>query len=212
MRRSVKSGYSSSDASSYDHAAPRWGDKMRTLGYCDAYLGFLAAYRTNSEQAIHVVDIGAGTAAFAEAWIAVNGQPGRLTLLDPSRAMLDRGAAALGELGEKPVLLQGMLGEIAIEPAHEALAAHILEHCPDPAVALTQIRDALQPEGRLYLVVSKPHWCNAIIWLQWRHRTFARDEIVSLLQEAGFRVEGVHMFASGPPSRTSLGICATRLD
>lgn len=26
----------------YDLAAPKWGDKMRTLGYYDGYLGFLS--------------------------------------------------------------------------------------------------------------------------------------------------------------------------
>ncbi|RMA42489.1 hypothetical protein D9R08_10395 [Rhodophyticola porphyridii] len=118
--------------------------------------------------------------------------------------MLERGRACLRGLGVEPVLIQSMLGDTVLEPAHEALAAHILEYCPDPAAALTQIRDTLRPGGRLYLVVSKPHLCNAIISLQWRHRTFGRAEILTLVHEGGFAVEGSYALPSGPPSRTSM--------
>jgi len=193
----------------YDRVAPRWGDKMCTLGYCDAYVGFFAA-SPESVPGARVIDIGAGTAAFAEAWVVVHGRPGSLTLLDPSRSMLERGDAALRRHGVEPVLAEARLGATGPDEADVALAAHVLEHCPDPAAALGQMRDLLRPGGRLWLVVSKPHWCNAIVWLQWRHRTFGRDEIRDLLAGAGFRVERVHAFPDGPPSRTSRGIVATR--
>ncbi|MGB5558607.1 MAG: methyltransferase [Paracoccaceae bacterium] len=185
---------------------------MRTLGYYDGYLGFLSAPRQHTDLRAHVVDIGAGTAAFAEAWVAINGKPGELTLLEPSGAMLERGLAAIRTRGVEPKLVQASLGEVEMEPADEALAAHVIEHCTDPLTALRQIRDLLRPGGRLHLVVSKPHWCNAIIWLQWRHRTFRQDEILELVREAGFSIERVYTFPSGPPSRTSRGIVAIRTD
>lgn len=194
----------------YDGAAPRWGDKMRTLGYYDAYLGFLTAGDERFPTGARVIDIGAGTASFSEAWVASRGRPASLTLLDPSRGMLDRGLIALRGRGVAPLAVQGRLGEIDLEPADVALAAHVIEHCPDPAAALRQMGEAVQPGGRLYLVVSKPHWCNAIIWLQWRHRTFGRNEILRLVSEAGFTVDRTYSFPAGPPSRTSQGIVATR--
>lgn len=196
----------------YDTAAPRWGDKMRTLGYFDGYLGFLSAPQRPADREVHVIDVGAGTASFSEAWVAINGPPGQLTLLEPSRAMLERGQAALRTRGVEPKLVQALLGEVDVEPADEALAAHVIEHCADPLAALKQIRDLLRPGGRLHLVVSKPHWCNAIIWFQWRHRTFRQEEILDLVREAGFAVERVYAFPSGPPSRTSRGIVAIRTD
>lgn len=194
----------------YDGAAHRWGDKMRTLGYYDAYLGFLTASYEQYSTDVRVIDIGAGTAAFSEAWVACRGQPGALTLLDPSREMLDWGSRALRKRGVEPVGIQGCLGDIDLEPSDIALAAHVIEHCPDPAAALGQMFGALRPGGRLYLIVSKPHWCNAIIWLQWRHRTFSGHEIHKLVSESGFRVERTYAFPAGPPSRTSHGIVATR--
>ena len=193
----------------YESAAPRWGDKMRVLGYYDGYLGFLSE-PGQSRGAARVLDIGAGTGAFAEAWVAVNGAPDALTLLDPSRAMLAQGRAALAARGVAPALIEARLGEAELPAVDVALAAHVLEHCDDPLAALVQIRRALAPGGRLHLVVSKPHWCNAIIWFQWRHRTFRKEEITSLLQRAGFEIERVYAFPAGPPSRTSRGIVATR--
>lgn len=196
----------------YDIAAPLWGDKMRTLGYYDAYLGFLSEQRRKSGGDLSIIDIGAGTGAFAEAWVAINGSPRALTLLDPSRAMLERGCMALSRRGVHAQPVQALLGAAELHPADEILAAHVIEHCPDPLVALRQMRNLLEPGGRLYLVVSKPHWCNTIIWLQWRHRTFRNDEIVWLVRTAGFDIEMVYSFPSGPPSRTSRGIVAIRTD
>ena len=194
----------------YDLAANRWGDKMRTLGYYDGYLGFLSAPGRRARRDARVIDVGAGTAAFSEAWVAVNGRPNDLTLLDPSREMLVRGQRALQRRGVEPRLVQAMLGETALAPSDEVLAAHVIEHCSDPLAALRQMRNLLVMRGRLSLVVSKPHWCNAIIWLQWRHRTFREDDIKRLLAEAGFELERTYAFPSGPPSRTSRGIVARR--
>lgn len=196
--------------SRYDIAAPRWGDKMRALGYYDGYLGFLSAPGHAPCPRPSVIDVGAGTASFAEAWVAIHGLPRALTLLEPSRAMLDRGEAALKRRGVAPRTIEAMLGEAELEPADIVLAAHVIEHCADPLLALLQMRALLRPGGRLHLVVSKPHWCNAIIWLQWRHRTFRETEILALIEAAGFDVERVYAFPSGPPSRTSRGIVARR--
>ena len=196
----------------YEAAAPRWGDKMRTLGYYDGYLGFLSAQGSGRRSDPSVIDVGAGTAAFAEAWVVVNGAPRILTLLDPSPSMLEHGKAALLRRGIEPQLVQARLGEARPAPADDVLAAHVIEHCPDPRIALLQMYTLLRPGGRLHLVVSKPHWCNAIIWLQWRHRTFQDTELLMLLDEAGFAVENIYSFPSGPPSRTSRGFVARRLN
>jgi ubiquinone/menaquinone biosynthesis C-methylase UbiE len=79
----------------YDRAAGKWRDKMRLLGYYDGYLGFLTAPAQRASSDIHVADIGSGTGAFAEAWVAANGVPWRMTLLEPSKGMMARGAEAL---------------------------------------------------------------------------------------------------------------------
>ena len=191
----------------YDRAAPRWGDKMRLLGYFDAYLGFLSEPGSRPDAATScILDLGAGTGAFAEAWVAVFGVPRELVLLDSSAAMLDRAKAALARRNVSPTLLCRDFSDISdVGNMDEVLAAHVIEHMPDPAKGLTLIRAMLRPGGRLRLVASKPHWCNAIIWFQWRHRTFTPSAIRSLATETGYEIESEYAFPTGPPSRTSRG-------
>ncbi len=70
----------------YDHAAPGWADKMRLLGYFDAYLGFLSS-DPQAELGRNALDIGCGTGAFAEARAVIR-REGYVTLLEPSARML----------------------------------------------------------------------------------------------------------------------------
>lgn len=197
----------------YDTAAPAWGDKMRVLGYYDAYLGLLSAPSFRAPAGTRVLDIGCGTGAFAEAWVAIQGPEQHVTLLDPSQAMLDRAARALRHRGVQPDLVQSMVeGYAPDQPFHCLMAAHVLEHTDDPVGLLRQMRRLMQPGGRLWLVVSKPHWCNAIIWLQWRHRTYRPEQLRKMLGQAGFSVEMEYAFPSGPPSRTSRGYLAVPVD
>jgi len=162
------------------------------------------------QNADQVIDIGAGTGALAEAWVAVHGAPKTLVLLDPRAGMLDRAEAALAARQVTTERVQGLVGDAPKGPFDEVLAAHVIEHCPDPREALVQMAALLRPGGRLRLVMSKPHWCNVIIWLQWRHRTFSPSEIAGLVSAAGLEVEGQYVFPAGPPSRTSMGIVARK--
>jgi len=189
----------------YDAAAPAWADKMRTLGYYDGYVSFLQATCLPAEAGTCVIDIGAGTAAFAEAFTAIHGPDHRLTLLEPSAAMASRGAVRLAARGVETEIVIQSLEDFDPGPRFDCLlAAHVIEH-GDGAEMLSALRRLARPGARLWLVVSKPHWCNAIIWLQWRHKTYAPDVLTAMLQRAGWAVEKTHTFASGPPSRTSHG-------
>ena len=162
----------------YNKASGQWRDKMRTRGYYDAYLGFLSLPKQHADTPVDVLDIGACTGAFAEAWVAINGAPRTLTLLEPSQPMLARASASLKERGVQAKRVTGTLEEPnTATPCDEVLVAHEIEHCPDALEARKNIRALTRMGGRLHLVASKPHWCNAIIWLQWRHRTFQRHEL-----------------------------------
>ncbi|MEM9319881.1 MAG: class I SAM-dependent methyltransferase [Pseudomonadota bacterium] len=191
----------------YDRAAPAWPDKMRALGYGDAYHGFLGATfpALPGASSARVADIGAGTGAFAEAWMRVHGPGSAITLLDPSAAMLARGTERLAEIGQTVNPVRATLQDFKPEaPFDVVLAAHVIEH-GDGAAMLGQLRGLVQRGGRLFLVVSKPHWCNAIVWLQWRHRSYPPAVLRGLLDRTGWVVTAEHAFAKGPPSRTSRG-------
>ncbi|MCK0169280.1 class I SAM-dependent methyltransferase [Jannaschia sp. S6380] len=194
----------------YDAASTLWADKMRLLGYYDAYLGFLSHWAGRAADIRSVADVGAGTGAMAEAWTAVNGPDVDLTLIDPSASMLASGAFALGRRGIEVRRIAAPLSPLMVAPQDAVLAAHVIEHFADPVAALRDMATLLRPGGQLWLVVSKPHWCNAIIWLQWRHRTYDPDRVARLLDAAGFDLEDGYAFPSGPPSRTSRGYLARK--
>ena len=193
----------------YDAAAPAWADKMRLLGYHDAYLGFLASQTFRAPPGTRVIDIGCGTGAFADGWAAIHGPDQDITLLDPAREMVRRAKAALGKRHISANLAQSTLEDFAPDAPFDCLlAAHIIEHDADPARPLSAMRRLARPDGRLWLIVSKPHWCNAIIWLQWRHRAYRPTDVARLLATTGWALETEYAFPSGPPSRTSRGYLA----
>ncbi len=188
----------------YDQAAPGWADKMRLLGYFDAYLGFLSS-DPQVELGRNALDIGCGTGAFAEARAVIR-REGHVTLLEPSARMLQLAGSALQRRGGNAETVQSRLEEF--HPASRfdcLLAAHVLEHCVDPTDALRRMRDLAEPGATLWLVVSKPHWCNVIIWFQWRHRTYRPDIVAEMLARSGWDLQAEHGFPTGPPSRTSRG-------
>lgn len=194
-------------AGQYDKAAPGWADKMRVLGYFDAYREFLSR-TSNALSGTHALDIGCGTGAFAEARAVVHGA-GPVTLLDPSDAMLQQACGALARQGVDAHPVQARLEAFNPDRRYECLlAAHVLEHCVDPVAALRHMHRLATPGAPLWLVVSKPHWCNAIIWFQWRHRTYRPGDVAQMLAAAGWALQAEHSFASGPPSRTSRGYLA----
>lgn len=196
-------------ATKYDTAASRWGDKMRLLGYYDAYLGLVSSQNFRAPSGTRVLDIGCGTAAFSEAWVAIHGPDQSVTLLDPSREMLAHGAAALAARGVTTKTCAQTLEDHKPTKSYNCLmAAHVLEHASDPVEMLRQMRALVEPEARLWLSVSKPHWCNAIIWLQWRHRAYRSGQVQHMLAQSGWELELDYPFPAGVPSRTSRGYLA----
>ena len=207
MRNPTPSATSDKLDRKYDAAAPGWADKMRLLGYFDAYLGFLSS---GSAEGLgrNVLDVGCGTGAFAEAHAVIHPE-GQMTLMEPSAKMLRQAELALSKRGITATLAQSRLEEYrAAKPFDCLLVAHVLEHCDDPVAALRHMRELAAPGARLWLVVSKPHWCNAIIWFQWRHRSYNPRRVAEMLQQAGWSLEAEHSFPTGPPSRTSRGYLA----
>jgi 2-polyprenyl-3-methyl-5-hydroxy-6-metoxy-1,4-benzoquinol methylase len=185
---------------------------MRALGYYDAYLGFLSEPGPRAKLGARVLDAGCGTGAFAEAWVAIQGPGHQVTLLDPSEGMLRSASAALARRGVEARCAACPIESFAPDAPFDCLlAAHVIEHAEAPVALLSRLREMAAPGGRLWLVVSKPHWCNAIIWFKWRHRAYAPEAVREMLGRAGWALASEYAFPSGPPSRTSRGYLAEPL-
>lgn len=186
----------------YENAAPTWSKKANRLGYTAAYANFLTGrvLATGS-----VLDVGTGTGTFALSWIDAGGSQ-ELTLLDPSSAMLERAQSQFKERALSPKVVNCDFDGFRSNAEFDAiLASHVLEHFDDPLRAMRRFADLLSSGGRLYLNASKPHWCNWLIWLRFRHRWYRPEIICEMAKEAGLIEVQVHSFRTGPPSRTSLG-------
>ena len=151
-----------------------------------------------------MLDAGAGTGAFAQAWIIENGSTD-LTLIDPSGVMLMRAKANLASLMVEPRIVKSQLEGFKPKSSYTTIpAAHVIEHGDDPKMALRHFADWLEPGGQLFLVASKPHWCNWLIWLRFRHRWFSENQIKQCANAVGLSHILTHKFQAGPPSFTSL--------
>lgn len=182
----------------YATAAPWWADRMRGLGYEAAYGEMLDQLVPTRPGA--VCDMGAGTGTLAAALVARLGWPDRLTLVDRSAAMLAQARAVLPGAECVASTLDGY----GVQGAFDLVtSAHLIEHLDDPVAGLRAMTRLLTPGGRLLLIVSRPHWCQWVIWLRWRHRWFAPDTVQAMARAADLRPLATTGFASGPPRRTS---------
>ncbi|WP_309664592.1 methyltransferase domain-containing protein [Tabrizicola sp.] len=189
----------------YDRAAGGWAEGLRRLGYDRAYRVFLR--RVLAQGHARVCDVGTGAGDLALAYVAVMGAPEDLVLVDASAGML---AVARERLGRgRPV--KARLGQFDDAAGFDlVLAGHVIEHCPDPGLAMRQLARLVRPGGQIVLIVSKPHWCQWLIWLRWRHRWFSATSIVELAEAAGLLPDTTLPFETGAPRRTSLGYLFTK--
>ncbi len=186
----------------YDAAAPGWQARMDRLGYQAAYRGLVAAHAPKG--AARLLDAGCGAGDFTAAWRAERGDPAGLTLLDPSQGMLTCAVARHQTGALQPMTIAGSLDALPPDPRYDViLCAHVIEHLAAPLHGLHRLRQALVPGGVMLIVISKPHWCNRLIWLRWRHQSLPPSLVRALVSGAGLRLQDDHGFPTGPPSRTS---------
>ncbi|WP_421858068.1 class I SAM-dependent methyltransferase [Oricola sp.] len=193
----------------YDRVSPVWETAMQRHGFGAAYASLFEALALPRKQC--VCDMGTGCGDFAAAFAASNGPVERLTLVDPSRRMLDIACDRLGGNARIVDRLEARLEETGRYPAFDLLlGAHVIEHCADPAAAIAALADMVRPGGHIVLSVSKPHLCQWLIWLRWGHRWFAPESVDNWLAAAGFVNLRRFEYPSGIPARVSMAYVAER--
>ena len=162
----------------YDRAAPRWDHTLDRLGYPDAYGTLLR--RVLSEEGLNVVaarprilDCGVGTGALSIALARVLRTPFTLDALDLSPRMLEHARRRFRETNLKVTLHQGDVRELPFpdEVFDFAMTAHVLEHLPDPRVALNEMVRVLKPGGLLIACLTSRSALGMLAQVTWRtHR------------------------------------------
>ncbi len=197
----------------YDAAAASWHDRITALGYCDAYCAAITAFLPVTSRPQRVMDAGCGAGSFARAFVQHRGRVAVLTLADPAPHMLHEAQSRLaGDADEIILLAQAVEGLPAFPCQDLILCAHVLDHCTDPVRALRALGLALSRYGRLILIVTKPHWCNWLMWPVWRHKSYRPARIYEAVVAAGLTCTRDMGFASGPPRRTSHAYLVTHTE
>jgi ubiquinone/menaquinone biosynthesis C-methylase UbiE len=201
----------------YARFADRWHASISKLGFPAAYAMLMdhdaACRRRDGVSTPHkVLDAGTGSGAMADAVLAQYPCPATLVLLDNSDEMLAQARDMYTDYGGAlHIVNAGMRSDTLPRAAYDTItSAHLAEHTPDPAAIFQTFYDMLAPGGVLVLAVSKPHWCTAIVRWRWGHKAYRPEQVVAMLQTAGFdRIDQVP-FASGPPGRLSCGYRAVK--
>ena len=187
----------------YNFAAEGWSALISQHGYAAAYQWLFDTHFQHSVQS--VCDVGTGAGDFIAAFAQAGRCRGGITLVDNASNMLAVARRRLqGRAAQLSTFCQPF-ETLSEGPQYECvLAAHVIEHCADPACAFRKLFTLTKPGGTTVAVISKPHICQLLIWLKWRHRWFASQQVRDFARLAGFSAVGCVALPSGVPSRTSI--------
>ncbi|NJO81749.1 MAG: class I SAM-dependent methyltransferase [Blastochloris sp.] len=176
----------------YDRAAATWNAGLRRMGHPDGYVDlFRRLIQTDTLDPIgdetRVLDAGIGAAAFSMALMqVVQGKP-HLVGVDRSVGMLREARNNLTIAGIDTTLYHQDVQSLSFadHTFDVVISAHLLEHVPDPMVAINELLRVLRPGGEIVLVVTRPGVINSLLQLRWRYHTVESAQLVDRLRTAG---------------------------
>lgn len=176
-------------AARYDAAAPGWPAALARHDMPGAYEALLhdALDGLATPDPITALDCGIGTGALSLA--LARAAPGVVVVdgIDLSPGMLRAAEAALTADG---VPVQARLGDLIALPFAPArfdltMAAHAVEHLPDPRTALREMVRVTRPGGRVVVCATRSTLRGFLIQLGWRTHRIAPSTLNRWMREAG---------------------------
>ncbi|MEL7448439.1 MAG: class I SAM-dependent methyltransferase [Pseudomonadota bacterium] len=183
-------------AAAYDQQAPRWTRLTERMGYGRAYERLFACFFQSGRIApgarpLRVLDCGTGTGSFALAMVRAWRCPVDLHAVDISPGMVATAAARFRTAGIAARVLQASVTALPFADASfdMVIAAHVLEHLPEPVAALAEMRRVLKPGGWIITSMTRQSWLGTYIQAKWRTHVLTPTRAGQWLREAGFAVE-----------------------
>jgi ubiquinone/menaquinone biosynthesis C-methylase UbiE len=191
-------------AAMYDRVAWYWHEKMRLLGYTQAYEDLFARLRDDGllrglGGGGRVLDCGVGTGAFGLALAKSVAAPLRIDGVDISPAMLGRADRNLERRSVEYRLHRCDVRRLPFDDGtfDAVLGAHLLEDLPDLLAGLSEMSHVLRSGGLLVVVVTRHDIAGALLRLRWRYDGVDQDQLVRWMGEAGLHNVRVYTFATG---------------
>lgn len=177
-------------AKRYDFASERWGRTAQRYRLESAYREPLLASQiraalTHRGPKARVLDCGIGCASLSIALDSILKQPADYYGIDTSVEMLLKAKAKMRHVGLNPCLKQANVLSLPFDDQSfdVIMAAHILEHLPDPKLALKEMVRVLKPGGTAFLCMTRHSFFGALIQLKWRTWAVTEQQGIAWLKE-----------------------------
>lgn len=177
-------------AGSYDKASESWAQTSQRFRLETAYRDPLLA--SGAPEALgppgaRVLDCGIGSGSVSLALASVIARPPDYHGIDTSGAMLAAADAELRRAGIVAELRQSDIRSIP-HPDHTfdvVMAAHVLEHLPEPQVAVREMVRVLKPGGVMFACMTRRSVFGTFVQFRWRTWMVSERQGIAWLRESG---------------------------
>jgi demethylmenaquinone methyltransferase/2-methoxy-6-polyprenyl-1,4-benzoquinol methylase len=203
----------------YDRTAWYWDSPVHHIAYRRAYFQLFERLQEDrplaaAERPSRVLDCGIGTGLFSEALLRATATPFDVYGIDLSVQMLARARSRLQRWGSRVHLQQGDVSALPLGDGEMDLVigALVLEHVPDPLLALREIVRVLRAGALMVLVTTRPSAPDSLFRALYRYGPVPPESLVRWMEEAGLhdiqshRLTGfARWFACARTGRKGLG-------
>ncbi|PYG25441.1 demethylmenaquinone methyltransferase/2-methoxy-6-polyprenyl-1,4-benzoquinol methylase [Pelagimonas varians] len=194
-------------ASRYDAVAGKWARTARRFRLDAAYSEPLLASQVaidlmQVEPQARILDCGVGNGSLSIALDSLMNGPAEFHAIDTSAEMLLQAKSVMQHAGMGPHLQQSDVMSLPYEDQSfdVVMAAHVLEHLPDPQRALAEMVRVLKPGGMVFICVTRPSLFGALVQLFWRTWAITEQEGIAWLngsQLVGVEYQPVRLGSAG---------------
>lgn len=198
-------------AERYDRMAAKWSHLTGRLGYPQAYERLWKQFINKANlippaYPLRLLDCGVGTGSFALAFARAWDAPVCVDAVDVSDMMIEQARQRFRQEGCEASIL---CADVRALPYSNnqfdlVMAAHVLEHLPDPVAALKEMRRTLKPGGWLMLCLTRESTLGNYVQLKWRTHRLTPERGESWLNAAGLDAERMNLASSGWFRQTSI--------
>lgn len=186
----------------YNSIADRWQQQIQRFGYDKAYASLFAQLQDalrdsfsncgSTGHTVPVLDCGVGSGALSAALFKSDifgSSSGNLRLhgVDASPAMA---TIARTQLAQQGIPIQTRRQDVRSLAYAEnvfgmVMAAHTIEHLPEPQVGIEEMVRVLQPDAPLLIVTTRPSLLGSLIDAQWGLTCMAEAALVEMFENVG---------------------------